>query len=181
MFSIYAHIAATMKRWIKAEDGLAAVEAAMVFPIMLVLLVGTFDMGRAILTNQKAIRASQVTADLITRARSVTMADVEEAVDAGELALMPFPTGSYGVEVISVRFDEDSVPEVVWSEIRGSIAPDPNVLNDVLSLAAPNEGVVVVNVEYDFEPLFAGFVIDQIPMRETAFARGRKSAVVSLE
>lgn len=172
---------AKFKSWIDAEDGMAAVESALVFPVMLTMLIGTFDMGRGILSNQKAVRASQVTADLVTRARSVTTADINEAVKAGELALTPFPTDSYGVEIISIRFDDDANPEIVWTEIHGNISADANVLTKVASLAAPNEGVVVVNVEYDFEPVFAGFVIDEINMRETAFALGRKSAVVSRE
>lgn len=167
--------------WLRAEDGIAAVEAALVFPILLTLLVGTFDMGRGILSNQKVIRASQVTADLLTRARDVSLADIDEAVNAGELALMPFPTDGYGVEVISIRFDDDANPEIVWRELRGDISADGNILNNVMSLAAPNEGVLVVNVEYDFQPVFAGFVVDKISMRETAFARGRKSAVVGLQ
>ena len=170
-----------VKGWLFQKDGTAAVEAAFVFPILLVLLLGTFDMGRGILSNQKTIRASQITADLITRARTVSVADVNEAVNAGELALHPFSTDTFGVEIVSVRFDEDSTPEVVWSELRGNITANANVLTDVASLAEPNGGVVVVTVEYDFEPVFAGFVIDQISMRETAFSRGRKSAVVGLE
>ncbi|MCB1532948.1 MAG: pilus assembly protein [Alphaproteobacteria bacterium] len=170
-----------IRSWIECEDGMAAVESALVFPVLLTLLAGTFDMGRGILSNQKAIRASQVTADLVTRARAVTMADIDEAVEAGEQALKPFPTDSFGVEIISIRFDHDANPEIVWSELRGDISPDTEVLTKVASLAAPDEGVVVVNVEYDFQPVFAGFVVNEISMRETAFARGRKSAVVSLE
>lgn len=168
-------------RWRTSEDGMAATEFGLVFPILLTLLLGTFDMGRGILANQKAIRASQVTADLITRDRAVDLAAINEAVNAGELALTPFPTDTFGVEIVSIRFDDDSNPEVVWSEIRGDIAPNANVLTDVASLAEPGGGVVVVAIEYDFQPVFAGFIVDEIPMRETAFARGRKSAVVGRE
>ncbi|MEZ5919361.1 MAG: hypothetical protein R3D66_05490 [Alphaproteobacteria bacterium] len=45
--------------------------------------------GNAILANQKAIRSSQVVADLITRARSVNSTDIDEAVEAGRLAFEP--------------------------------------------------------------------------------------------
>lgn len=168
-------------RWRSSEEGVAATEAALVFPILLVLLLGTFDMGRAILSNQKTIRASQVTADLITRDRSVSISDVDEAVVAGELALSPFPTDTFGVEIVSIRFDADANPEVVWRVLRGNISENTNILNDVASLAEAGSGVVVVAVEYEYRPVFGNFVVGDIPMREVAFARGRKSAVVSLE
>lgn len=182
MFKSYAsELKGFAQRWWSGEDGLAATEAAMIFPVLLVMLLGTFDMGRGILANQKTIRASQVTADLITRDREVSASDISEAIEAGELALTPYDVDAYGVEIVSIRFDDDANPEIVWSEIYGDISPNAGVLGDVASLAEPNGGVVVVSVEYLFEPVFSGFVVGDIPMRETAFARGRKSAVVSLQ
>ena len=54
----------------KQDDGLAAIEAALVFPLLLTMLMGTFDLGNAILANTKVVRASQVVADLVTRKRT---------------------------------------------------------------------------------------------------------------
>lgn len=166
------------KDWRSGEDGLAAVEAALIFPILLVLLLGVFDMGNGILANQKAIRASQVVADLITRTRSVSEADINEAIEAGQLAFETLISDTYGVDIISIRFDDDANPEIAWRETRG-MAPAADVLSRVESLAEPNNGVVMVVVRYMFEPLFSGFVINEIPMQEVAFARGRKSSVVN--
>ena len=160
------------------RDAVAAVESALIFPVLLTLLLGVFDMGNAILANQKAIRASQVVADLVTREREVSDADIDEAVEAGQLAFEPLESGSYGVDIVSIRFDDDANPEIVWRETQNMSAV-ASVLTDVASLAEAGGGVVVVNVEYLFEPIFAGFVVNLVPMQETAFARGRKSAVVN--
>ncbi len=168
------------KRWSREECGVAAAEAALIFPILMTLLLGTFDMGNGILSNQKTIRASQVTADLITRDQTVTVSEIDDAIRAGELAFTPFPTTTFGVDIVSISFDNNAAPQIVWRETR-NMAPNPDVLNDVAALAEAGSGVVVVAVQYLFEPVFAGFVVDQIPMQEIAFARGRKSAVVNLE
>lgn len=166
-----------LHRWYKNEDGLAAVEAALVFPVLLVLFLGTFDLGNGILANQKTIRASQVTADLIARTSQVDINMVNEAVEAGELALNPMPTDTFGVDIVSIEFDDDENPVIVWRDTR-NMAPLADVFTRVESLAQAGEGVLVVTIEYDFQPVFAGFVIDTIPMREIAFARGRQGAVV---
>lgn len=163
--------------WWRSEDGVAAMEAAFVFPLLLTLLLGTFDMGNGILANQKTIRASQVTADLISRTSSVDNAMINEAIEAGELALDPLPTGTFGVDVVSISFDDDANAIVEWRETR-NMTPLADVLTRVESLAEAGEGVMVVAVEYEFEPFFAGFVVDKIYMQEIAFSRGRKSAVV---
>lgn len=169
-----------IKKWIADESGMAAVESAMIFPVMLVLLLGTFDLGNGILANQKAIRASQVVADLVTRNNTLSNAELNEAIMAGQLALHPFDPSSLGVDVVSIRFDDNGDPEIVWRETR-NMPPSPSVLTDVSPLATPNSGVVVSIIQYNFEPAFSGFVVDEIPMQEKAFARGRKTAVVALE
>ncbi|MGN7439168.1 MAG: TadE/TadG family type IV pilus assembly protein [Alcanivorax sp.] len=166
-----------IKRWKDEEHGLAAIEAAMIFPIMLMLLVGVFDAGNAILANQKTIRASQVVADLITRQNIVSDADINEAIEAGKLAFEPIDSSSYGVDIISIRFDEDANSEIVWRETR-NMPPVSNPLSDVSAVQSANEGVVMVSVAYNYEPLFAGFVMTAFGMEERAFSRGRSTPVV---
>lgn len=172
-----------LQGWARGREGVAAIEAAMVFPLLAVLLVGVYDMGSAILVGQKSIRASQVTADLVAREAEVDSSMIDEAVWAGELALQPFDTTNYGVDIVSIGFDEDANPYVEWRETR-NMTPNPDVLTAVASLAEEDEGVVVVSVEYQYDPLFLGFsmgdfTVGIIPMEEIAFSRGRKSAIVT--
>lgn len=167
-------------RWRYDESGLAATEFALVFPALLILMLGVFDLGNGILAAQKTIRASQVTADLVTRNRSVDDADINEAVVAGELALQPFNTDSYGVDIVSIRFNDRAEPEIVWQVTQGNITPSTD-LSDVTALAEANSGVVMVTTQYNFDPAFGGFIIDEIHMQERAFSRGRRSAVVNRE
>ncbi len=169
-----------LSRWIGEEDALAAVEAAMIFPIMLTMFLGVFDVGNAILANQKTIRASQVVADLITRNNTVDDTDISEAIEAGRLAFEPLNSSSYGVDIVSIRFDEDANSEIVWRETV-NYASVPDALAAVEALEDEDEGVVMVSVRYLYEPLFAGFVVDQIAMREVAFSRGRRTSVIGRE
>ena len=177
MRSVWKKLHRNFKLWGGAEDGVAAMEAAFVFPLLLILFLGVFDMGNGILANQKAIRASQVTADLIARSRTVDAAMIDDAVEAGRLSFQPMDTSTFGVDIVSVRFDDDANPVIVWRETR-NMTPVSDVLSDVVPLAEAGSGVLVVAVEYQFEPLFGNFVIDAIPMQEIAFARGRRSPVV---
>ncbi len=169
-----------LARWIGEEDAIAAVEAAMIFPIMLTLFMGVYDAGFAVLANQKAIRASQVVADLITRQNIVDAGDVSEAIEAGRLAFEPLDNSSYGVDIVSVRFDEDANSEIVWRETQ-NMTPIPDALERVAALADEDEGVVMVSVQYQYVPKFAGFVMESFEMMEVAFSRGRSSPVVTYE
>ncbi|MBL4804288.1 MAG: pilus assembly protein [Alphaproteobacteria bacterium] len=162
---------------LQEEDGMAAVEAAYIFPILLTMMLGVFDIGNGIIANQKTIRASQVTADLIARHAEVDTARLNEAIQGGQQALLPLSDTSYGVDIVSIAFDDDGAPVIEWRETRNMV-PIADVLTRVQALAEADEGVLVVAVEYLYEPLFAGFVVDDMQMQEIAFARGRKSAVI---
>lgn len=166
------------KPWWRSCEGIAATEAAMIFPLMLVLLVGTFDLGNAILSNQKTIRASQVAADLVTRGRNIDTTGLNEAIEAARLAYEPLSSASFGVDIVSIRFDAQGDAEIVWRETR-NMAPVSDVMTRVAGMSDPGNGVVMVAINYDFEPVFAGFIVDTILMQEIAFARGRKSPVVA--
>lgn len=169
-----------LARWMGEEEAVAAVEAAMIFPIMLTLFMGVYDAGFAILANQKAIRSSQVVADLITRQNIVNATDVDEAIEAGRLAFEPLDSSSYGVDIVSFRFDESANKEIVWRQTE-NMTPVSNPLTRVDPLAIEDEGAVMVVVEYRFEPFFSGFVFNAIDMQEVAFGRGRSSPVVTFQ
>lgn len=167
-----------MVRWKTEEKALAAIEAAMIFPVMLTMLMSIYDFGNAILANQKAIRSSQVVADLITRENTVSATDINEAIEAGRLAFEPLDHSSYGVDIVSIRFNEDADTEIVWRETE-NMASVPDAEAAVAALATEDDGVVMVTVDYNYEPLFAGFIIEQFGMREVAFARGRSVPVIT--
>ncbi|MBI1301677.1 MAG: pilus assembly protein TadG [Alphaproteobacteria bacterium] len=169
-----------LKCWMKEEDAIAAVEASFIFPIMLTMFMGVYDAGNAILANQKTIRASQVVADLITRQNVVNQTDVDEAVEAGRLAYEPLDSSSFGIDIVSIRFDDDADTEIVWREtINFPTIPDAAAAVEALQEA--NEGVLMVSVRYTFDPYFSGFIFNTFEMQEVAFARGRSSPVVAFQ
>ena len=176
MFSI----SKILSRWIDGDEGVAAIEAAMIFPMMLFIFLGVFDAGNAILANQKTVRASQVVADLITRKSVVSNSDVSEAMDAGRLALEPLDSSSFGVDIVSIRFDESADSSIEWRDTF-NMSSVPDALNSVTALQDANEGVVMVSVKYVYTPLFSSFISGPITMNEVAFSRGRRTPVITHE
>ena len=166
----------------KDTDGVAALEGALVFPIFLVMLFGIFDVGRAITSNHKMITATQVIADLIAREPSVSTADIEQAISAGGLAMQPYATTTdgFGIDVVSVRFDASLEPVVLWRETRNMPA-DADAVEKSKGLGVENEGALIVTMVYDYTPVFGNMLIPNYKMKETAYARGRRSATVSKE
>lgn len=170
-------------RWKSEAQGSALVESAILFPVLLTMLFGVYDIGHAITVNHKMITASQVAADLVTRTPSVSTEQINQAIEAAGLAMAPYADGaSIGIDIISVRFDVNNNPQQVWRETRNMGAnPNPGIIDKSNGLGTTGEGAMIVTVLYDYVPTFGEVVVKKFRLRETAFARGRRSSVVSRE
>mgnify|MGYP001072841867 CR=1 FL=1 len=168
-----------MKSWWYETDGVAAVEAALIMPVMVLMLLGAFDVGRGILMNQKVINSSQIGADLIARNMFVDMDIVDETIEASRLSLEPYDTSTFGIDIVSIEFDEDQNPEVLWRETRNMSANNASV-NSTAGMFPEGEGVIIVTVQYRYEPTFGDVITGDINMQEVAFARGRRSPTVPM-
>lgn len=175
---LFRHAKRMLIRWRLSEAGTALTETVILFPVLISLMMGCFDLGQGILVNQKTIGASQIMADLIARNRVVTTALIDDIVNAGELALEPYNPQGLGYDIASVRFDADGDPEVLW-RVTQNMPPNDAAVDSSEGLGAEGEGVVVVTTTYTYRPYFTHFVVDEINMNEVAFLRGRRSATVT--
>ena len=94
------------------------------------------------------------------------------------MALEPLDSSSYGVDIVSVRFDEDENINILWRETV-NMPPAADPYTAVAPLVEANEGVLMVSVRYVYEPLFTAFISNDIEMGEVAFSRGRSSPSIS--
>lgn len=167
--------------YIHKKDGLSAAETAIIFPILLTFLIGVYEIGMGVMSNQKAIRASQITADLLSRERSVTDADILEALEAARQAVLPLDDTNLGIDVVSVEYEQDSAGNetvsTLWRETQ-NMDEDVSVLTDLQGLGDAGEGALAVVVKYEYEPIFSQFIFNKIEMREVAFVRSRKSSII---
>ena len=164
-------------RWKREEDGTALTETVILMPVMISLLMGCFDLGQGILMSQKTIGASQIIGDLIARDRNVTFANLQDMITAGEMAFEPYSTATFGYDIVSVEFDDEGDPEILW-RVTNNMLPDDNAVASTEGLGAAGEGVIVVTSVYSYTPYFSNFIVDEINMREIAFLRGRRSPTV---
>ena len=88
-----------MRRFARCADGIAALEFALVAPILLLLLMGSIELPRAYGTSQGLLRAVRTMADLISRG-SVT--SVDDVYAAGAAVTFPDNTAGAGIVLTAV-------------------------------------------------------------------------------
>ena len=165
------------RRYRNEDNGIAAIEFALILPVMLLLMMGLYDLGNALIVNQKMTAAAHMIGDLISRETEVDTATMNDIIGGGRLAIAPYDDIPFGYDITSVEFDADENPEVLWRVADNMTSNSVNI-NSTAGLSPEGEGVVIVTVAYEYAPMFAEAVLGTIEMRETSFLRGRKSAVI---
>lgn len=165
-------------RWCRETTASAMIETVVLFPILLTLLMGCFDIGQGIVISQKVVGASQVMADLVARQRNVDKNLMDDIVAAGRLALEPSSVTPFGYDIASVEYDKNGNPDVLW-RVTENMAPNKSAIETSRKLGNAGDGVIVVTTIYEYKPVFADFLVGTIKMQEVAFLRGRRSATVT--
>jgi Flp pilus assembly protein TadG len=144
----------------------AAVEFALIAPLLLALYFLTVEFSQAIDTNKKVGRIASMTADLITQQNgSTTQADVDAILKIGEAILQPYnrtlPTiTATAIQVIQAT--EDAPPQAVvkWSrELDGNDAkegpdkPGDEVKNLPANLTVKDSFLIRVEAHLSYQPI----------------------------
>lgn len=167
-----------IRSYLHNEEGVAAVEAALTLPVLMVLMAGVYDVGQAIVINQKTVVAAQIVGDLIARSQIVDTADLEDIVTAGALAIEPYDSTALGYDIVSVSFDDDGTATALWRVTEG-MGQNQEALTKAEEVAEAGEGVIVVTTSFNYTPAFSHYFLNDINLSEVALLRGRRSAVIN--
>ncbi|KRQ93473.1 hypothetical protein CQ10_07790 [Bradyrhizobium valentinum] len=170
------------------RSGLAAVEFAMIFPMMLVMFFGVVELSAAISADRKATLVARTLSDLTSQAKSVADADLKNFGEAAKAIMTPYPPSPLISSITELYVDDPSgVARVQWSkgltiDASGnvSIAPTaPHNPGDVVPLpstltAAKGTYVIWSEVSYKYTPA-VGYMLAKtgLTFKDAAFTRPR--------
>lgn len=163
------------------QSGSIIVEAALVFPILIMLFLGVSEFSEAFTVSRRIDVAANTAADLVARMPSVTSGDlagIKAMIDEG---IKPFPVASLGVVITSVVADNDNATTVAWSEALGAGVTAhgtgaPITLPDGLTVAKGS--LVLAEVTYQFKSTLSTLLVGSVPLQAKAFQLPRYSGKV---
>ena len=113
-------LARLCRRFVASTRAIAAIEFAIVMPVLVLMFFGTFDAGRAIAIYMK-IRSATFAIDAITNQyTTVQTSDLQSIAGAAAVILAPYPSSNARKSRSSAPFprSRSSPPSAVWSTIR---------------------------------------------------------------
>jgi Flp pilus assembly protein TadG len=160
-------------RFSQAKSGIAALEFALIAPMMFMLLFVSFELVDAVAANGRAERAAGSIADVISRDVLVSDAEVADVLAAVPWITHPTPGESVRARITSVFVDASGRATVVWSEGSGMPGLAPGSVYELPDgMRIPETGLVVGETQVDYRPPLglysaAAFTINKVEVRRS--------------
>lgn len=97
-----SRLAEQQRRLARNDAGLAALEFALVAPVMVAMLLGMSELTVGVNTDRKLALASRTMADLTGRATSTTTSDMAAVFTAGSIVMQPYSSAAAKFVVSSI-------------------------------------------------------------------------------
>jgi Flp pilus assembly protein TadG len=167
------------------SSGLAAVEFALILPIMLLLFLGSFETTNLVLAYMKLEASAETAADLVAQTRVNTVlqsADFTNITNAVKQVLWPLPTTgallkiafasitySTGTAVIDWHTETNSATPITTANIPYSVS----LANLGNQTAGSTDSVIIVTLTYSYTSSFSYVLASSYTLTESAFNRPR--------
>lgn len=149
------------RRLRRGTRGVAALEFAMILPVMLAIYFGIVETGQGVMISRKVTQLTRSLADLTAQAQggAISNTEMNNIFDAAQTVMMPYVSVSPKMSIHFIVIDSAGVARVCWSEqrnstkiARGQPAPVP------ADVRLPNTSIVMAQASYEFTPV-VGWVI----------------------
>lgn len=170
------------------EAGLAAVEFALILPLLILFSLVMIETSRFLLLNLKLSHVATSMADLATRERDLSVGTLDSLFASVQHLIQPFPFASMGVVIVSgVTENQAHAMTVSWQRRgAGSLTPTSEVgtaggaatLPDTIDVGA-DQTMVVSEAFYQYQPWLLGVIPAQL-LRHVAYFRPRLGLLTQL-
>jgi Flp pilus assembly protein TadG len=189
-------------RMARDESGLAAVEFALILPVMVILFFGVYETSQALSARADVVNLTSASADLVAQENAATSDDIKNVYNAANAILYPFPiTGAQKptIRITSIIDDGkgvmDPTTKITPPHASGKVdwvCTQKGALN--LDTAAPAKGdpvpltynmmvkdysVIRVEVVYQYQSPTAKSITGPLPMKSIFFTKPRRAMQIT--
>ncbi|HUO98450.1 MAG TPA: TadE/TadG family type IV pilus assembly protein [Rhizomicrobium sp.] len=166
----------------RCKRGMAAVEFALVAPVMIAMFFGTVELSEALACRSRVDRMSATAADLVAQSTSVSTADMTNIFGASNAVLYPFSSAQAQIVVSSLVDDGHGGAKVAWSNAQhatprtvGSAVTVPTGL----IVSGSGGSVIFAEISYNYTSPTTDVLPGTITMTSSFYSRPRRSTTVT--
>ncbi|MFI4974389.1 MAG: TadE/TadG family type IV pilus assembly protein [Caulobacterales bacterium] len=173
-------LAKALRRLRADRGGVAAVEFALIAPVLMLMYFGVAELTLAMMAQRQAAHAASSIGDLVAQSASTTQAEVTEIFAIGDAIVEPFPTTPLQMRVTSISADANGDTTVAWSQASGMAAFTKNQTISVpANIVSANQSVIRSDTSYTFTSPVSYVLPYPIAFNTTYYLHPRLSTSVS--
>ncbi|ESX77812.1 MULTISPECIES: TadE/TadG family type IV pilus assembly protein [unclassified Mesorhizobium] len=191
-----AEICTRAVRLCSDRRGIAAVEFALIVPVLLIMYFMTMEASQAIETSKKVSRIGSMVADLVTQQQTIKAADLDAIIAIGSSTLQPYNRSKPKIIITAIQVTDETTPKVlvVWSRKVVDGVSSVDAIKDsatTVPSALKIKGTFLIRVESDlaYKPIITwsadgqsrfglSSAFNSISMAETYYLRPRRSPTI---
>lgn len=183
-----------MRRFRQSNRGAAAVEFAMLLPIMITLFFGVVETTLALACRADVSQMASTAADLISQVNSASSSDISNVYAGAGTILYPYYAGGSSgkptIRLTSVVYDSTSstpttAGKVAWTCTQagtGTLSPASRSVGSTVTFAQPlmitNGSVIMAEVAYNYSSPTTKVITGPINMTNTFYTKPRRIAQI---
>jgi len=181
-----------LRRIRRDTRGVAAIEFALMLPMLIALLIGCLEVTFKIWSTQKAEKLAVTLSDIIAQSTAVLNDDLVALTDAVDKIMDPFPFGADEGRIIisSIYVEQDeTIAKVNWQcffppDGTFNAASEFGILDANADLPtgftlAPRDNVIVAEVFYQYHPIAPGLLFDESVVYRRALFKPRLGTLIT--
>ncbi len=173
------------RRALAGKGGSVAVEAALIFPVLVMMFFGMVEFSQAFTVQRRVQTVASATADLVAQSAIVTTANLIDIASIGAQLMLPFPSTGLTLTITSVGEDAQSKITVQWSCSWSSLSASPTCTGSGATftglpagLLQPGQSVIIGRTSYTYKPAIAQFLVSAVTLSGASYYRPRLTASV---
>jgi Flp pilus assembly protein TadG len=176
-----AYLIDRITRFFRDARGMAAVEFAIIVPMMLTIFFGTIEVSNGVAADRKVTLASRTLSDLVSQGTKVSNTDLDNFFKMSVAIMTPYGAAPLQQRVSAIDIDDKGIAKVAWSRANGTgiAALDKDkVVSVPEGLIANNTQLILAEVFYKYTPTVGYFMKDGVMLSDVCYTRPRQSAKV---
>ncbi|MGR9263104.1 TadE/TadG family type IV pilus assembly protein [Rhizobium leguminosarum] len=119
----FTRLVLTALRLARDRKGAGAIEFAILFPVLIMLYIGAFEITIGLSVSKRATRAAGTVADLVTQQQSVTKSALAQMPSVATAIFVPYNSTSLTLKITGITIDASANAKVLWSWAQDGTVP----------------------------------------------------------
>jgi len=152
-----------LRRFARDERGVGAIEFAILFPVLVMLYLGAFELTVGLNASKRASRSAGSIADIVSQQSTVTKSVLATMPSVAGAIFVPYSTTGLTLKITGIAIDTTGKATVAWSwaqdgpapYVAGSLVTVPNNMNQASTFLVRSELAIpyqLINFDTNFLP-----------------------------